>query len=221
MEATIIVKENWLTHRPARNALNTTILLASILLLGTIIYLNNYLTADMWMPASYSTVFIKGQFYRLWTTLLAHAGAYHVLSNLILFLPFAYFLTSYFGFLFFPLGGFLVGGLINLVVLKTMPANVDLIGVSGVVYWMGAAWITLSFLIDKREKIPRRLLRVIGVSLVLFVPDTFEPNVSYLCHLTGYIFGVLSALIYYSIFSRKFDAAEVLEIEYDDMHQLL
>ncbi len=214
MEA--ILKENWLTRKPRKNAIYTTTFSVLLLLLGTLVYVNDLFQAEVLMPASYVNVFNQHQVWRLWTTLFAHGDLHHVLSNLILFLPFAYYLSSYFGFFFFPIAGFFAGGLINFVVLLTMPKDVYLIGVSGVVHWMGAAWMTLAFLIDRRESWGRRLLKVLGVSLILFIPDTFKPEVSYLSHLIGYGLGVLCAAIYYFLLAQKFSAAEVFEFELDD-----
>lgn len=205
------MKENYLTKKPRTNALNSTLVLVLMLFYGSYIYLNGLLHADQWMPASAQSVFGKGEYWRAWTTLFAHGDLGHISSNLILFFPFAYFLTGYFGYFFFPVFGFFVGGLINLLVLKTMPDHVWLIGVSGVVYWMGATWITLSFLIDRRESIGKSLVKVIGISAILFVPDTFQANISYMTHFGGYFFGMLSGVLFYLIFRKKIRGADVFE----------
>ncbi len=98
-----------------------------------------------------------------------------------------------------------------MVVIQTMPEHIGIIGVSGVVYWMGGAWITLAWLIDRREALTRRLVKAGAVSLILFVPESFKPEVSYLSHFLGYFFGVISAVIYYHINKEKFLASEVIE----------
>ncbi len=170
-------------------------------------------------PASGDLVYGKGEYWRAWTTLFVHAGPGHLLSNLFLFAPFAYALISYFGLFFFPFVGFFVGGLVNLAVLKSMPGPVLLVGVSGVVYWMGAAWITLAFLIDRRDKLVTRLMKGVGVSMLLFLPDTYRPEVSYLTHLLGYVAGVTSGLVYYAVLYRAFHRAEKYDYRYDfDAH---
>lgn len=168
------------------------------------------------MSATGEKVFLQGQWWRAWTTLFAHADLTHILSNLFLFFPFSYYLMGYFGYTFFPLFGFFVGGLVNLAVLQTMPDYVGLVGVSGVVYWMGGAWLALSWLIDRRESNGRRVLKVVAVTIVLFVPDSFKPEVSYLSHFLGYFAGVFSAMIYYFVFKKKFKAEEVIEELHDD-----
>jgi rhomboid protease GluP len=216
MEIKTYIKENWLTKNPKRDGLNPTLFLMSLLLFTSFIYINNFFNAPLWMSATGEKVFLEGEWWRAWTTMFAHADFTHIASNLFLFFPFSYYLIGYFGYGFFPLFGFFIGGLVNLLVLQTMPAEAGLIGVSGVVYWMGGAWLALSWLVDRRESNSRRVLKVIAVTIVLFVPDSFKPEVSYLCHFLGYFAGVGSAILYYFIFKKKFDAAIVLEEVRDD-----
>lgn len=169
--------------------------------------------------ASPRLVFERGEIWRAWTTVFAHADWSHLLSNLILFVPFSYALLSYFSPWFFPLAGFVAGGLVNLAVLAGMPAGAHLVGLSGVVYWMGAAWITLGFLLDRRAKAIVRAVKALGVSLLLFAPQLYKPEVSYLAHALGYVFGVASALAYYRLRRAEFRAAERHDFTYDfDAH---
>lgn len=216
MEVQTIIKSNWLTNKPAsskrRQSFNLTLFLCFVFLVSTLSYLQFLLDANVWMPASGEMVFQKHEYWRLWTTLFAHSDLGHVLSNLLLFFPFSYFLMSYFGFLFFPVVGLVIGGLINYFVLMTMPESVSVIGVSGVVYWMGAAWITLSLLIDRRGSFQKRLIKTIGISAMLFFPQTYKPEISYLSHLLGYAFGIVSALVFYYFNRQKFKSAEVIEV---------
>jgi RimJ/RimL family protein N-acetyltransferase len=76
---------------------------------------------------------------------------------------------------------------------------------------MGAAWMTLAFFIDRRESFVQRFLKVTGVSLVLFFPTTFLPEISYLSHFLGYIFGVLTGIFVYLVFHKTFNKAEIIE----------
>lgn len=118
--------------------------------------------ADLWMPASPEKVFNDGEIWRAWTTVFAHADLEHLLSNVFLFFILGIFLTSYFGKALIPITAFLFGGITNLIVLKTMPLQNTLIGASGVVFWMGGAWLTLFFLIDRRRSLIQRALRALG-----------------------------------------------------------
>lgn len=168
--------------------------------------------ADLWMPASPEKVFNAGEIWRAWTTVFAHADLEHLLSNVFLFFILGIFLTSYFGKALIPITAFLFGGITNLIVLKAMPLQNTLIGASGVVFWMGGAWLTLFFLIDRRRSLIQRALRAIGVAILLFVPsEAFDPNISYKAHLLGFFLGVTWAVPYYLVNKSKFLRAEISE----------
>lgn len=216
MEVKTYIKANWLTKNPKRDGLTPTLFLMSLLLASSFIYLNNLFSAPLWMSATGELVFQKHEWWRAWTTLFAHGDLSHIFGNLFLFFPFSYYLVAYFGYFFFPVFGFFAGGLVNLIVLQTMPASVGLIGVSGVVNWMGGAWLALSWLIDRRESTGRRILKVIAVTIVLFVPDSFKPEVSYLSHFLGYFAGLGSGILFYYLFKKKIDLEEIVEVIPED-----
>lgn len=213
------IKSNWLTRKPAPYAEKVTTAMAVVIAVVTWMYWNDIAQAQKLLAASGEQVFVKHEFWRLWTSLLVHGDLGHLVSNAILFIPLSFFLTGYFGPFFFPVFGFLVGGLTNFIALKTMPLQTELIGVSGVVYWMGAAWLTLYLCLERRESVRRRLGKVLFIAAALFLPQTFEPNVSYVSHLYGFIIGLPSALIYYWVRRHTFAAHEEFEeiFETDDL----
>lgn len=98
---------------------------------------------------------------------------------------------------FFPILGIFMGGVTNLVVLLTLGDDVRLVGASGLVHWMGAAWATMYFILENRQSLRQRFGSGLFLMLVLFTPDTYKPNVSYLAHFVGFILGVLSSWLYY------------------------
>jgi rhomboid protease GluP len=216
MEVTRVLRQNWLTRKPSEAAEPVTAIIGSIVAVMTWMFWNDVLHASRWMAASAHQVFDKHEYWRLWTSLFAHADVGHIVSNSILFIPLCYFLNGYFGFAFFPLAGLLMGGLINVAALFTMPPRTSLIGISGLVYWMGAAWLTLYLLIGNRESVRRRLGKALFIAAALFAPQTFEPNVSYAAHLFGFVFGVPSALAYYALNRAKFARAEIYDYVFDD-----
>ena len=223
METKIEMIENFLTKKSESSkatALVQTLFLVLLLIVGTSLFLNDFFKADSWMPASFTSVFVKEQWWKPWTTLFAHGYLTHVGSNLFLFIPFAYFLSTTFSFWLFPFMGFLFGGLINLIVLTTLSPETSLIGVSGVVYWMGACWITLSFFIDLRETLTRRIIKSTGIALILFFPQTLKPEVSYLSHFLGSVFGVLSGTAYYFLNRKKIRSADVYRITVEPEFEL-
>lgn len=208
MEPTVVVRENWLTRKPNGYAVYVTYLLA--LTLTAAGHFSDLLSATP------HQVFELKEYWRAWSALFAHADMGHLLSNSMVLIPLAHFLSGYYGFWFFPVTGLLLGGVVNLLVLKTMAPATALLGISGVVNWMGAAWLTLFILIDKREHTRRRWAVAIMLTMMLFVPDTFRPEVSYLSHFIGFIFGTMSAVIYYLVHKKKIESYEVKEIIYDE-----
>ncbi len=208
MDPIVVIRENWLTRKPKSNGAFPTYVLALILTSAG-------LFSD-WISATPHAVFTEHQYWRAWTALLAHADLGHLMSNSMILLPLSLLLTSYYGPFFFPVVGLVVGGLTNLIVLKTMPDQTALLGISGVVNWMGAAWLTLFLLIDRRESFRRRFAVAVFLTMMLFVPETFRPEISYLSHFVGFVLGIISALLYYFINRIQIHAAEVKEFIYED-----
>lgn len=211
-----VMTQNWLTLKPKPVAFEGTVALVALLLFTTFAYLADFGGAAAWMPASANLVFRDHQYWRLWTTLLAHADFGHVLANLFLFVPFSYFLLGHFGFGFFPFAGFFLGGLVNFVVLRTMPPDTLLIGASGWVHWMGAASLTLYLLIDKRDSLRRRIAKVAVITAVLFVPESYKQEVSYLSHLVGFLLGVPAAALIYFLRRKSIRSTDVYAFVADD-----
>ncbi len=80
-----------------------------------------------------------------------------------------------------------------------------MIGASGVVFWMGGAWLALYVMIEVRRTLKQRLLRALGVGLLLFFPsEAFDPQVSYLTHAVGFAMGLVSGLLVYFINRKKY-----------------
>lgn len=212
-----VVRENWLTKKPNPFATITTALSTLFMSLGSLIYWSDFPTISNKISATHKEVFAQHEWWRLWTTLFAHADQKHLFGNLFLFYILGYFISGYFGIFVFPFLAFLFGGLINSIVLYNMPADVQLIGVSGVVFWMGGFWLILYFLIESRKSLLQRILRTLGVGLVLFMPsEAFDPNISYQSHLLGFALGTIAGIIYYFLNRTQILEAEVREIIYDD-----
>jgi rhomboid protease GluP len=219
---TSIIKRNWFSRDLNRSSEEITTFLVLLLLGGAVLFFNNFFGATDLMPATVQGVFTRGEYWRLWTALFAHADLGHLLSNLLLFVPLGYFLNGYFGSFLFPVLGFVLGGVGNYLTLKTMGSQGSLIGVSGVVFWMGAAWLTLYVLLETKESLRRRLGKALFIGAALFLPQSFEPNISYMCHLFGFISGFATALVYYFAQKKKFAKAEIRElvIEYPEAWEL-
>ncbi len=206
-----ILKKTLLSQKLKSSSFIFTLILVVLISVITALAMNPYWTIYSKLAANPDLVFNQKQYYRLWTTLFVHGGLEHISSNMLLFIPFAVYLINYYGLIFFPIEGIIIGGLINFIVLKTMPSQVSLIGISGVVHWMGAAWITLFFLIDKRITPLPRFIKAFGVALILFVPNTFSENISYSSHLVGFILGIFSGIFYYYRNQKRIHQFDVYE----------
>lgn len=216
----ILIKENWLTRAPNGKALYSTFVLGVVMAALGFFFLENTFGITQWMAASREKVFDQLQIWRLWTALFSHADVAHMLGNMILFLPLAFLLSGYFGWFVFPTLGLFLGGVINLIVLRTMPPAVTLIGMSGVVYWMGATWLTLYVLVDRRQRLRRRFALAFLITAVLFVPEVYKPEISYMSHFIGYVLGLMSGAVIYMYRRKEFNLVEVKEFIYED-EQLL
>lgn len=216
-----VITKNWLTRNKNPHSLPSLSLLFLLLYASAVLYFTNYFSSQEWMPATSEGVFQRHEYWRLFTALFAHSDMGHLLSNSLIFFPFSYFLMNYFSLWLFPISGLMLGALVNYLVLKTMPEHSSLIGISGVVYWLGATWITLFMLIDHREKWRRKAGHVLFLFLMIFIPDTIKPDISYLSHFLGFIFGVASGILYYQWNKKKIQKAEVISfidepVEHDE-----
>lgn len=215
MEEQRLIK-NWFTKNIDRRSFLVTAALV-LLVFGLSFY--DWLT-PVHLSASYNSAVNEHQYWRLWSALFSHADMGHLLGNALLFIPFALLLSGYFNLTLFPLWGFVIGGLINFITLKTMAPETELLGISGLVNWMGAVWLTLFFLIDRRVNWRRRFAVALFSSLVLFAPQEFKEGVSYTAHLVGFSLGIVSALIYYLVHKKEFLAAEVYQTVFEPEFQI-
>lgn len=216
MNQLTIIKENWLTRKPADAAFYSTFLIGVLVAVMGYFFLDGSFNMQDWMPASNHKVFAGHEYWRLWTTLFAHADTAHLLGNLSLLLPLAFMLTGYYGVITFPVLGVLVGGLTNYIVLTTMRPEIQLIGISGVVYWMGAIWMILYLCIENRKRLRQRIAHVLFLTVVLFIPESYKPEISYLSHLVGFALGVVMGLVVYALRRKEFKSAEVIEYIVED-----
>lgn len=207
----------WLTKRPDPDALMVALIstLAMMLISVWVWFGQHDLDSDLesWTIASKDLVFHQHQYWRLWTAAVTHSGLGHLLSNSFLFFILGYFLRGYFGLLMFPGLALLLGGVINGLAIATYPAQQQLLGASGIVYWMGGVWLVLYLLIDRRRSWGSRWLRVFGVALMLFLPsEAFDPSISYRTHFIGFGIGVLTGLIYFALHARELRSGEIVEL---------
>lgn len=213
-----IVRETWLTRKPA--PLSALIAAGSTvaLTLGSVFYLLDIGSAASWMDASGHSVFEKHQYWRLWTTLFAHSDVGHLAANSLLFFVLGFFLNAYFGTRIFPLAAFFFGGVTNYLALLSYDPDIVLIGASGVVYWMGGAWLMLYFFLSRQKNFTHRWLRSLGVAILIFMPaETFEPRVSYRTHFIGFFLGAVFGAMLFFKNRALYRSAERRELVHEDL----
>lgn len=207
-----VIRETWLSKRILPSSSLIAALSVLLLTLGSLIYSRNISDLAQFMAVSQEKI-ASGELWRLWTAIFAHADEKHLLSNVFLFFILGTVLTNYFGLVTFPVVAFLAGGLINAFAVATMAPTTTLIGASGVVFWMGGAWLVLYGLLDRRRSVMQRMLRAVGVGLLLFMPsEAFDPSTSYRTHLIGFLIGAAWGLIYFLWKRKEFRSGEVIEV---------
>ena len=149
------------------------------------------------LPASGETVFGRAEVWRLFTSMAAHADALHLLSNSVLLTLLVYFAYGAFGSSLYPGGALPVGALALAVTLEGYPPNIRVVGASGMVYLLAGACLTLYVLVERRLSVVKRLVRVVGFSLLVLVPTSVRPEVSYRAHAVGFFFGVCLGLVWF------------------------
>ena len=149
------------------------------------------------LPASGETVFGRAEVWRLFTSMAAHADALHLLSNSVLLTLLVYFAYGAFGSSLYPVGALPAGALALAVTLEGYPPNIRVVGASGMVYLLAGACLTLYVLVERRLSVVKRLVRVVGFSLLVLVPTSVRPEVSYRAHAIGFFFGVCLGLVWF------------------------
>ncbi len=210
------IRETLLSVKPQRPSSNAGLASIAVTFFSSVIYWENWHNFAQWLPASRELVFEKQQFWRLFTGILVHSDLMHFLSNAIPLALFSSLLYGYFGLSIFPGLMVVLGCLIHFITLLTYPADVTLVGASGVVYCMAGFWLMLYVLIERRFSIGKRMLRSLGFALIVLVPSVFDPSISYRAHVIGFFLGALSGLIYFRKNREKIRAAELIDVDDDD-----
>lgn len=208
-----VISKTWLSGAPNSWGFIVAGFMIFFMTLASVTYWNNWLQLAQWLPASFQTTYEKSYYWQSVTALFIHGDEKHLVSNSFLFFILGGFLAGHFGYFLFPTLAFVMGALTNMVVLLSMNPETRLLGASGIVFWMGGAWLILYFLIDIKRSLYQRSLRAIGVALMLFFPaEAFDVQVSYLSHLTGFILGVLSGAAFYYL--KRDQLVSALEYQY-------
>jgi rhomboid protease GluP len=208
-----VVKETLLSKKPARHGFAVALASVAVLLATSVVYWSDAFGLGALLPASRQSVFADGEYWRLVTSLGAHADFRHFLSNAIVFGVLAFLLFGYYGAWVYPGLAVVLGSFVTAAALRTYPGGTLLVGASGVVYLMAAFWLTLYLFVERRVPPGKRLVRAVGFGLIVLVPTAVEPQVSYRTHAIGFAAGAIAALAYFAKHRDRLRAEERVELE--------
>lgn len=203
-----VIKETYLTRKPAPRS--QWVALASVLVLFTasLVYWSDAFGIASLLPANRESVYFRGEYWRLGTSILIHADFQHFLANSVVLGVLAFLLYGYYGASVYPGLTLLFGALVTGLSLQSYPAQTWLVGASGVVYLMAGFWLALYLMLERRVSIGKRLVRAIGFGVIVLVPTAFEAAVSYRTHLIGFLVGIGFAIAYFTKHKKRLRAAE-------------
>ncbi len=161
------------------------------------------------LSANPEKVYGQHEYWRLFTAIAVHGDIQHLAANAGFFVGLAFLLNAYFGKWVFPVMTFFLGAVINAIALFPSPPQVQLVGASGVVYFMAAFWLTLYFFVERHQPVSRRLMSCVAVTLVLLVPTSYEPMTSYRTHAIGFLVGLASGGSYFLLKKNELRNAEI------------
>lgn len=195
--STPVVKETHLSRKPARASFVVALASVAVLAAASLVYWTDAFGLAVLLPASRESVFERGEYWRLLTSLLTHADVEHLLSNGIVFGLLAFLLFGYYGPFVYPTLVLGLAAMVTAVSLHTYPPSTLLVGASGAVYLMTAFWLVLYLLIERGTELRKRLVRAVGFALITLLPASYEPEVSYRTHAIGFGVGLVSGLLYF------------------------
>ncbi len=208
-----VISKTWLSGAPDSWGFIVTGFMIFLMTVASVTYWNDWLQLSQWLPASFQTTYEKSYYWQSITALFIHGDEKHLISNSFLFFILGGFLAGHFGYFLFPSLAFMMGALTNMLVLLSMNPETRLLGASGIVFWMGGAWLVLYYLIDIKRSVYQRSLRALGVALMLFFPaEAFDVQVSYRSHFIGFILGVFSGAAFY--YFKRDKLLSALEYQY-------
>ncbi len=209
-----VVTETHLSRRPARGSLGVAAASVAALFCGSLVYWTNAGGLALSLPASREGVYERSEYSRLFTSLLVHADFQHLAANALVFGLLAFLLYGYYGALVYPLLALAIGGVLTTALsLTTYPEDTLLLGASGVVYWMAGFWLSLYLLVERRVSAGKRVVRAVGFAIVVLLPATLEPRVSYRTHAIGFGLGVAMGLAYFAVRETSLRESERTERE--------
>ena len=207
------VRETLLSRKPREYSLEVAALFVLTILGISLLAWQNGAALLPTLAATSQGALEEQEYWRLVTAVAVHEDVEHFLSNAIFLAVFTYLLFGYFGLWVFPVLGLGLAGLTNYLSLLTYPAEVSLVGASGLVYWMAGFWLSMYLLVDRSLGLGKRVMRAVVIALLVLFPTTLQENVSYRTHAIGFGLGAVAAFVYFRRNRESIRAAEVVEVE--------
>jgi rhomboid protease GluP len=130
-----------------------------------------------------------------------------------------YFVSSYFGWVTFPIVAILMGAVINFIIVTSSIGDVGILGASGIVYWLWGFWLMMYFLIERKVTVTRRIMKIVAISLMVLVPTSYNPQTSYFAHFLGLILGLAIGTTHFFFnmkYFRSYERYEIIATELDE-----
>lgn len=208
-----VVRETLLSRKPHPAAGRAAAAGVAALVATSALYWSAPAALAAGLPASRESVFGRGEYWRLISSLGAHADPVHLVANATLFALLAYLLFGYYGAVVFPGLATLLGAATTGITLLGYPPAATLVGASGMVYSMAGFWLVLYLLVERRLRPSRRLLRAFGFAALVLLPTAIEARVSYRAHAIGFALGSAAGVLYFGARRRALQAAETVAWE--------
>ena len=209
----LVIKTTHLSRRPARRSGVVAAASVALLLLLSVVYWVDLFDLAAKLSATPEQVFNHGEYWRVTTTIGAHADLRHFLANAIGFGILSFLLYGYYGPFVYPALSWALGSVVTGLALLTYPPMTKLIGASGVVYLMAGFWLILYLFIERKLSLGKRLLRSLGFGLIVLAPTVWDPSVSYRTHAIGFAVGVGLGVAFFLKKKEIFRRAERIEWE--------
>jgi rhomboid protease GluP len=208
-----VIKQTHLSRAPAKGSLWVAGASVGTLLLASATLWLDLLGLGSELAATSDGLFDRHEYWRAVTAIAIHSDLLHLAANALPFGVFAYLLHGYYGFWIHPVSTCGLGSAVTVLTLVTYPKPTALLGASGVVYLMAAFWLTLYLLVERRISLAKRLLRAAGFVMIVLLPTTLEPLVSYRAHAVGFAVGTVFGALYFLCKKSSLRRSERVEWE--------
>lgn len=208
-----VVRQTFLSRAPAKGSLRVAGASVAALLLASVTLWLDLLGLGDQLAATSDGLFDRHEYWRAVTAIAVHSDLLHLAANALPFGVFAYLLHGYYGFWIHPVSSCGLGSVVTVVTLATYPRPTALLGASGVVYLMAAFWLTLYLLLERRISPAKRVVRAAGFVMIVLLPTTLEPLVSYRAHAVGFALGAVFGAAYF--LGRKGSLRQAERIEWE------